>query len=703
MVLIVVLFILLGGLAGGGYAVWWLYFPGYRGESLIECISDIPEAQLTMEQQRLAREDYEAFVMTQAMLLKSPGILGEALKVTAVRETDWYKSVRPDEHLLELIEELSAAPVRGTNFLRVSIECYNPKDPAIIVNEVVNQWLHAVRKRSAEEVTTQPLSAALQEQEAFQREIAEGRRRLEAIALRLPAGARQNPGGNVSNQQVQQFAEQAAILQLELSQLEQYRGIYNDPEGLAATAEDRSLVEQDPQVAELAQFLFRLEQQRAADEMVYGSEHSVYKQIDAQVRAAEAQLAQLRMERLQERRADIRETVNTAYENTRHALFLAQENLAKAEAALQDQDQLLFQYSNLETEMTQKVEYGLQLDGYIKSLSRVKAQRSAINVNVAQPAIDPLERSSPNIVLLPVGIFLALVLSLGIALGLEALDTSVRTTQDIARHVDVAMLGAIPDTDDEEVAIRRVETAVRDAPRSMVAEAFRRVRTNLQFSAPADRQRSVVVTGPRPGDGKTTVACNLAMAVAQGGRRVLLVDANFRRPSIHRVFENIPARGLSNLLIGEGSLPDYVVRTNVPMLDVLGSGPTPPNPAELLGGEPCRALLREAAAKYDQVIIDTAPVLLASDALVLSTAVDGVILVVRANENTRGVVRRACGLLGDVGAHLFGAVLNAARVRRGGYFREQFRAYYDYQTETAADAGVGSSPGKESDSSASGE
>ena len=118
-VLIILLFVLFAVLAVGGFASWWVYLPGYRTESLIECISNIPEAELTLEQQRLRRDEHEAFVMTQALLLKSPGILGEALKVTAVRETNWYQRVDPNEHLLELTEELAAAPVRGTNFLRV--------------------------------------------------------------------------------------------------------------------------------------------------------------------------------------------------------------------------------------------------------------------------------------------------------------------------------------------------------------------------------------------------------------------------------------------------------------------------------------------------------------------------------------------------------------------------------------------------------
>jgi len=450
---------------------------------------------------------------------------------------------------------------------------------------------------------------------------------------------------------------------------------------VAATAEDQQIVEQDPQVAGLIQALFLLEQQRAADVLMFGEKHNVIRQLDAQIKTMDDKRAKLMLEKLSERQASIRQETNMAYDNVGYALWLAEESLAKAEAALTDQDRLLFEYMNLEAEITKDLEYKLKLNETVKGLERVVRHRTAVKINIAQPATKPLERSSPSLWLIPVGVFLALALSIGIVLALELLDTSVRTSQDVVRHLDVAMLGAVPDTDDEEIDIDRVETAVRDVPRSMVAEAFRRIRTNLQFSAPAERQRSLMVTSPSPNDGKTTVACNLAMAVAGGGRRVLLVDANFRRPALLRILGVGRAKGLSNLLIGEGSLEDIVARTNVPLLDLVAGGPIPPNPAELLGGPLWRTFLQTATGRYDQVIIDAAPVLLASDALVLATTVDGVVLVVRANENSRGVARRACDLLADVGAHLFGVVLNAAQVTRGGYFREQLRSFYEYQPE----------------------
>ena len=685
-VLVVVLFIFLSGGAVGGWLAWVKYFPGYRSSALIECKSNIPDAELSLEQQRLKQDEHARFVMTQAVLLKSADILSEALKVAAVRETDWFKSARPEELLLNLTDELSAAPVRGTSFLRVSMQCRNPKDPAIIVNEVVRRWHDSVRRQAAAEFADEPLEASQAELEAVNREIADRNGRLADIVNRLPAGATQGFGESVLHQKVRQLSESKNLLHLELNQLEQLKDFYEGPGRNAVSAEDRFLVEQDPAITILRQELSRLEQNRSAAIQTYGKEHKVLKQLDAQIDAAQNKLDALRKSKLLERQADMREAARTAYDNVRHAFLAASEELLKAEGQLHDQDRLLYEYQNVSDDLGLLREKRIQLKDHIEAYTRVKTQRTAIDVTIAQSATDPLERSSPSIFLLPVGVFLALLMSGGIAIGLEMMDKSVRTSQDIVRYLGVALLGLIPHTDDEEVDIDRVETAVRDAPHSMLAEVFRRIRTSIQYSAPPDRQRTLLVTSPTPEDGKTTVACNLAMAIAQGGRRVLLVDANFRRPGLARVFEKHNAAGLSNVLAGDGTLASHIVRTDIPLLDLLETGPSPDNPVELLGGEHIRLFLTEATSLYDQIVIDAAPILLASETLVLSAAVDGVVIVVRANRNSRGVVRRACSMLEEVGAHVFGAVLNAAQVTRGGYFREQLRSYYEYKPEKTAGA-----------------
>lgn len=679
-VLIISMFIVLSGLAIGGFAAWWIYLPGYEAAALIECISNIPDVGMTVEQQRLREEEHQRFVLTQAVLLKAPTILEQALQSNAVKETGWYKKVELGEHLTALDEELVSAPVRGTSFLRVSIETHRKPDAAIIVNEVVGRYLDQAKKRSADVYRAQ-LDESKVQKDTLTKDIGRVNAEIQSIAQRLPAGATQLGAPNIVANQVIEYGKQVAALNLELAQLEQLKNAYSDPNQVAVTPEDQQIIEQDPEVALLTQQLTALQQQRTAESQVFGPNHSRIKQLDAMVKAAEDNRQNLVVQKLMDRKRFIAEQTATAYQNTLFAVLRAQEELRRASAALEDQDEQLLVYNTKQVELTRLQEDLTELEDYVRELERIVLSRTALKVDLAQPAIDPLERSSPSLLLLPVGIFFALLLSVGLAVGLEMMDTSVRTSQDVQRHLEIAILGTVPHTDDEEVAIESVETAVRTAPRSMIAEAFRRIRTNLQFSSPASRQRSIIVTSPNPEDGRTTVASNLALVLAQGGRRVLLVDANFRRPGMARVYDVKSGQGLSNILIGEAALSSCVTPSGQPSLDVLPSGPIPPNPAELLGSEGFRKFLDEAVSRYDQVIIDTPPVLLASDAVVVATAADGVILVVRAKASSRGAARRACSLLQAVNAHIFGAVLNAAQVTRGGYYREQLRAYYDYQTE----------------------
>ncbi len=685
-VLIVTLFLFLGAASVGMFLMMWTKFPKYKAEAFIECISNVPDDQYKVGgAQRLRQDELERFVLTQAHGIKHPVILSVSLGLTEVKGTGWYKAIDKD-WMLELIDDLEAGPVRGTNLLRVAMACREKTDPKTIVNSIVLTWFNEV-KRAAGDQFAEPLALAQTELEALNRDILEKYAQQAAIAARLPAGANTAGRMNITAQQVLMYGEQVAMLDLELSQLDQYVKLYR--EGVGVTAEDRQIIELHPLVQPLSQQLFFMEQALAGYSPTFGANHTEVKRLRASIDAANETLEKTRDRLYLERQDNVREAAETAMLNTQSALFQAQENLQKSEAALQDQDRELFKFGNLDDQIEQDLITRGELQGYEKQLRRLKDQKSAIKIRVVQSAIDPLKRSFPSPFLLPVFIIFALGMSIGTALAVEMLDTSVRTTQDITRYLDLPLLGAVPDVDDEELPIEQVETTVRDAPRSMVAEAFRRIRTNLQFSAPAARQRALVVTSAQPDDGKTTVAINLAMVIAQGGRRVLLVDANFRRPGLAKIFPNVGGAGLSNVLVGDGSLSQHAKPSGFPLVDLLGSGPLPPNPAELLGGETFNAFLEDAISRYDQVLIDTPPILLASDALVACTATDGVVLVVRAKENSRGLVRRAVSLLSGVNAHVFGAVLNAAQVTRGGYYREQLRSHYDYQME--ADLATGTS------------
>jgi polysaccharide biosynthesis transport protein len=370
----------------------------------------------------------------------------------------------------------------------------------------------------------------------------------------------------------------------------------------------------------------------------------------------------------------------------------------QAEAAQTDLDRKRTRLESLLEERKRDEERQDKARKYLEELTSLSNRRDIVRIRTLQDAVRPLERSSPRwSMTIPAGTMLGLLLAVGLAMLLEFMNTSVRTPQDVVRYAGLPMLGMVPVLDDEEVDLDSIDRVTQLAPRSMMAECFRRTRTNLLFSCPMDRQRTVLVTSAQPEEGKTGVAVNLAIASAQSGRKVLLVDCNFRRPGLNRAFPQIQKQGLSNLLIGQCELKDLVKGTDVPTLDVLGVGPTPPNPAELLGSTYFRAFLSEAAGLYDQVFLDGPPGLLVTDALIVATAVDGVIVVARAGSTSRGALRRLRDTLDRLGAHVLGVVLNAAEVRAGGYFKELYRAYYDYdeQASKVLPADNGDGKGKE--------
>jgi capsular exopolysaccharide synthesis family protein len=209
-------------------------------------------------------------------------------------------------------------------------------------------------------------------------------------------------------------------------------------------------------------------------------------------------------------------------------------------------------------------------------------------------------------------------------------------------------------------------------PNSLVAEAYRTLRTNLQFSSLDKPLRSLVVTSAVATEGKTTTSANLAVVMAQAGRRVILVDGDLRRPSAHKLFGLPNREGLTTALVQDpGTLNGYLQETGMQNLRVLTSGPIPPNPQELLGSQRMEELLARLGQEADIVLVDTPPSLIVADANVLAARTDGVLMVVNSGRTRRVVVQQAVGGLRQVGANVVGAVLNMVNVRGG-------RSYYYY-------------------------
>jgi non-specific protein-tyrosine kinase len=286
--------------------------------------------------------------------------------------------------------------------------------------------------------------------------------------------------------------------------------------------------------------------------------------------------------------------------------------------------------------------------------------RAAEGLRLIEPAVEPLHPSKPNVPLnTGAGLLAGLVGSLGLAALLQYADDTVKGAEDTSRALGVPVLGVVSQFKSTGDPSRDLVTV--EAPRSAASESYRTVRTNVQFSSLDVPVGSIVVTSAQSREGKSTVAANLAATMAQAGKRVLLVDADLRRPALHRLFGLSNRHGLTDLLLNDRrTVEDVALDTHVPGLQVLPSGPQPPNPSEALGSRRMRQVLEETRRSADVVILDSPPLLAVADGLVLGATADAAILVVRSGDTRRTLAQRAKEQLDRVEARLLGAVVNAA-------------------------------------------
>ncbi|MFE5484021.1 polysaccharide biosynthesis tyrosine autokinase [Streptomyces sp. NPDC056527] len=286
---------------------------------------------------------------------------------------------------------------------------------------------------------------------------------------------------------------------------------------------------------------------------------------------------------------------------------------------------------------------------------------SPVSLGVTEKAGVPKKPVSPNRLLgLGFGVLGGLLLAAGIVALREALDTTVKTSEALGELTSLPVLGTIPY--DRSAGRRRI--AIEAASTSARAEAFRKLRANLQFAQVDDPPRVIVVTSPLPGEGKTTTSVNLALSLADAGLRTCLVDADLRRPSVAPTFGLVEGAGLTTVLIGQARTED-VMQEAAGRLAVLTSGTLPPNPTELLSCGRMAEVLRELTDTYDIVIVDSAPLLPVADTLGLSPLADGVLLVVSASKTGRDQIVDAADSLHRIGVPVLGAALNMSSAYKG--------------------------------------
>ncbi len=306
-----------------------------------------------------------------------------------------------------------------------------------------------------------------------------------------------------------------------------------------------------------------------------------------------------------------------------------------------------------------------QLAGLRSSYATLLAASNAYAANrltVVEPAVPSSEPASPrtsvNIVL---GALIGFVLMLSLAFLLDYLDDTVKSSEEIERLTQLATLGTIVRMKGEAGRRRLYSLATLLHPRSVGAESFRTLRTNVEFSGVDTPLKTLLVTSSDQGEGKTTIAANLAVAFAQAGHRTILVDADLRSPDVHEAFELPNAVGLTDLLRSDTiALDEALLRTEEPNLRIMTSGRLPPNPAELLGSLRMKVVLERLKAEADVVILDSPPLRAVTDAAIVGAAVDGTLFVVEAGRTSRGAAVRGREALAKVNARVLGAILNRA-------------------------------------------
>jgi len=418
-------------------------------------------------------------------------------------------------------------------------------------------------------------------------------------------------------------------------------------------------------------------------------------------------------EQLKGSQSMLAEKLKSDYEQAANneAKFNAQLDLAKSEAV--QQNQAAIQYSVLQQDLeTAKALY----NDFLSKTSQANIQRAEQfnNVRVIEPAEAPTGPTGPNrnqTILL--AFFVSLALGIGLAYFMENLNTTIRTVEDVNRFTQLPLLAVIPSLTDilpngrrngigsngirsielKSAAMKAANSSfepLNDIPDkpvivdsmkmfSAAAEAYRMLRTSILLSTPGRPPKTMMVTSSQPGDGKTTTAFNIALALTQLKAEVVIVDCDMRKPRIHKLLQLTKSEGLSSLLANGGDLNKFISRTPVPHLSVLPCGYVPPNPSELISSESMKELLRSLAERFDYVIVDSPPLFSVSDPIILSTLVDGVILVIKSGQSKSELVRRACQDLSAVGAKVLGVTLNNLNIRKDGYdYYNSYRQYVDY-------------------------
>jgi succinoglycan biosynthesis transport protein ExoP len=689
------------GLMMGGTS-WFLlrrYLPKYTAKTFLRVLSPTTQDPFEIGRAMDPKDIQYGFRSSIASLITTQSSLQKLTESKKIQGMDWFKRFgdikderekRLRKAFKDLKKNFSAYPDRDREFISVAMTCGDPKEAAGIVNEMVRLFLVSRTLEEKKDIT-EKLSVLTNQRDGLLLGLKTAEDGLVDIQKRFKIPGLQDPRDQryehtitrkLNALEIQQDAMMLQVggMQAAIAQYEQW------VQGPVPVQVDR-LVESDPLAVSINQRLVVLESALDGSLTKFGRNHR-------QVKEAEESISRLK-EELAERKILIADyTRQSQLKNAqdqlvvmRKQLEILQERREEAETQQVDLDMALQLYTQGLEVRDERKERLNEVKEQIESYRMIHEDPKTAKVESVGRAPRPLEMSSPRWQLyFPGGMVLGLMLGIGLTFMIELLNDLVRLPRDVHRYLHIPLLGIIPDAiEDNQADGIDLCNVVRQAPYSVISEAYRRLRTNLRLSTSGHAQKVLLVTSGMAGEGKTPVAVNLATTLLAENKKVLLIDANFRRPNLNKIFPQEEAQsgssefGLSALLMGLCSFDDARKSEVMQGLDIIESGPLPSNPAELLGSYQMEQLINDRRKSYDYIIIDSPPVLLVSDVKVLSRFVDGSILVFNAGMTRRGTALRTIRELKEVDTVVTGCVLFAVRSLKGGYFRKQFKLYRQYQ------------------------